>query len=304
MPHPADSGTHTAYAARDAAARRFWPSLGLALLLHLLLGLLAFWGWRSQALKAADDAAPATVGLWNAADLAAALPPVPSAQRTPPKVRPQPERQAVPPEDADIHLGAKKPVRKPSPLPSPVPTLRPTTQPTQRPTARPSPLPTHKATPSPEPQKKPVKPQPSEAKAQAQAQEKAREKARQDALKAMFGEAKEAGKAGGSTTSAHNGQGKSAYKPSNDYLARIGAIIKRNTHFDAGSINGNPAVQIEVRLSPDGTVLGKPRIMRSSGQPDWDAAAVEGIERAEVLPRDPALGIAPPIMLIERRPKD
>ena len=98
--------------------------------------------------------------------------------------------------------------------------------------------------------------------------------------------------------------GKSAYKPSNDYLARISAIIKRNTHFDASSIDGNPVVKIEIRLSPDGTILGKPRIVRSSGQTDWDAAAVEGIERAEVLPRDPILGMAPPVMVIDRKPKD
>ena len=120
----------------------------------------------------------------------------------------------------------------------------------------------------------------------------------------MLGEAKNAGQAGGNTTSVHNGMGKSAYKPSNDYLARISAIIKRNTHFDASSIDGNPVVKIEIRLSPDGTILGKPRIVRSSGQTDWDAAAVEGIERAEVLPRDPILGMAPPVMVIDRKPKD
>ena len=82
------------------------------------------------------------------------------------------------------------------------------------------------------------------------------------------------------------------------------AIIKRNTRFDANSIDGNPSVKIEIHLSPDGTILGKPRILRTSGNPEWDDAALEGIERAEILPRDPTLGTAPPIMVIDRRPKD
>ena len=60
----------------------------------------------------------------------------------------------------------------------------------------------------------------------------------------------------------------------------------------------------EVRLSPDGTILGQPRIVRSSGQPAWDDAALDGIVRAERFPRDPSLGTAPPTMIIERRPKD
>ena len=60
----------------------------------------------------------------------------------------------------------------------------------------------------------------------------------------MLGEAKNAGQAGGNTTSVHNGMGKSAYKPSNDYLARISAIIKRNTHFDAQKIKQQLGVSL------------------------------------------------------------
>lgn len=270
------------------AARRAskWPSLALALALHLGLGILIFWGWRSHSIQSQEDAAPAQVGLWTSADIAhAAKVPEPIAPSRKPKIEVQRPAPAEPEDAADIHLGKIKPSKKHSPAPTPRP--QPTIEPTAKPKAKPSPAPTHKPTPDPR-----------------IAQEKAAEKARQDALKRMLGEAKNAGQAGGSTTSVHNGMGKSAYKPSNDYLARISAIIKRNTHFDASSIDGNPVVKIEIRLSPDGTILGKPRIVRSSGQTDWDAAAVEGIERAEVLPRDPILGMAPPVMVIDRKPKD
>ena len=169
--------------------------------------------------------------------------------------------------------------------------------------AKPSPAPTHKPTvkPTPDPRIEQEKQRQDKAKAEKLAKEKALEKERQEAISRAL---KEASQAGGSTTSAQNGMGKSPYKPSNDYLARISAIIKRNTHFDANSLDGNPVVKIEIRLSPDGTILGKPRVLRSSGNPDWDAAAVEGIERAERLPRDLNLGTAPPIMVIDRRPKD
>ena len=282
------------------AARRGskWPSLALALALHLALGLLAFWGWRSQSIKIEDDAAPAQVGLWTAADIAhAAKVPEPIARPArPPKPKAQRPAPAEPEEAADIHLGQKKPNKKHPP--TPVPTAKPTAKPTEKPKTQPSPAPTHKPTPDPRIA------QEKQRQAQAKAEKLAQEKARQDALKRMLGEAKNAGQAGGSTTSAHNGLGKSAYQPSNDYLARIGAIIKRNTVFDASGVAGNPAVRIEVRLSPDGTILGQPRIVRSSGQPAWDDAALDGIVRAERFPRDPSLGTAPPTMIIERRPKD
>jgi colicin import membrane protein len=292
--------------------------LALALALHIGLGLLIFLGWRSHSIKSEDDAAPAQVGLWTAADIAhaAKTPELPKAQPKP-KNETQPQRpkrnqEAAPDEEADIHLGQTKPHKKnqatpvPTATPKSKPTHKPTAEPTEKPKAKPSPAPTHKPTakPTPDPRIEQERQRQDKAKAEKLTKEKALEKERQETIKSMMIDSKNAGAAGGSTTSAHNGMGKSPYKPSNDYLARISAIIKRNTHFDANSLDGNPVVKIEIRLSPDGTILGKPRVLRSSGNPDWDAAAVEGIERAERLPRDLNLGTAPPIMVIDRRPKD
>lgn len=258
--------------------RPIWRSVALAVLLHLLLSIAIFWSWRNAALKAEDDAAPAQVGLWTAADIAAVTKPVEKTAPQPEIKQPKrpaekPHQEDKQPEDADIHLGSKKPHKaKATPTPKPEPSPKPTAKP--------------------------------ERASAAEKQVKAQEQARKAALARMLGQAKADSPTGGSTTSKHDGQGKAAYKPSNDYLARIGAIIKRNTVFDAGSVDGNPAVIIEVRLSPDGTVLGQPRIVRSSGQSAWDDAAVDGIVRAERLPRDPSLGTAPARMEITRRPKD
>ncbi len=298
---PLDSLHHTSSLA--PRRRSPWPGLALALALHIALGLLAFWGWRSQSSKIEDDAAPAQVGLWTAADIAhAAKAPEPKTPEV--KAKAKPPAPPEPEEAADIHLGEKKPPKKHTPKPEP--TAKPTTKATEKPKAKPSPAPTPqpKQQPTPDPRIAQEKQRQAQAKAEKLAQEKALEKERQDALKRMLGQNKNAGTAGGSSTSAHDGMGKSAYKPSNDYLARIGALIKRNTVFDASSVDGNPGVVIELRLSPDGTILGQPRIVRSSGVAAWDEAAVDGIVRAERLPRDPSLGTAPPVMQITRRPKD
>ena len=283
------------------AARRAskWPSLALALALHLGLGILIFWGWRSHSIQSQEDAAPAQVGLWTSADIAhAAKVPEPIAPSRKPKIEVQRPAPAEPEDAADIHLGKIKPSKKHSPAPTPRP--QPTIEPTAKPKAKPSPAPTHK--PTPDPRIAQEKQRQEKAKAEKLAQEKALEKERKDALNRAL---KDAGKAGGNTTSQFNGQGKAQYKPSNEYSARLGRAIRGNTNFDASDIIGNPSVEIEIRLAADGEVLGKPIILRPSGNPAWDAAAVAGIQRASPLPVDAAWGgKAPPPFSIIRTPKD
>ena len=294
------------------AARRAskWPSLALALALHLGLGILIFWGWRSHSIQSQEDAAPAQVGLWTSADIAhAAQTPAKPKEASKPKIeaqpeakpqQPKPDQAAVPDEVADIHLDQAKPKKKHKPTPSPTPRPQPTIEPTAKPKAKPSPAPTHK--PTPDPRIAQEKQRQEKAKTEKLAQEKALEKERKDALNRAL---KDAGKAGGNTTSQFNGQGKAQYKPSNEYSARLGRAIRGNTNFDASDIIGNPSVEIEIRLAADGEVLGKPIILRPSGNPAWDAAAVAGIQRASPLPVDAAWGgKAPPPFSIIRTPKD
>ena len=52
------------------------------------------------------------------------------------------------------------------------------------------------------------------------------------------------------------------------------------------TVSGNPKVTIEVRMAPDGTILGRPRVVKSSGNSEWDEAVVRAFEKTEVLPRD------------------
>ncbi|KTT16024.1 hypothetical protein NS331_19430 [Pseudacidovorax intermedius] len=84
----------------------------------------------------------------------------------------------------------------------------------------------------------------------------------------------------------------------------MAALIKRNVVFDPNSVPGNPAVEIQIQTSPDGTIVGTPRITKSSGNPTWDDAAVRAVQRAEVMPRDTDGRVPSPFPIIVMRPKD
>lgn len=73
--------------------------------------------------------------------------------------------------------------------------------------------------------------------------------------------------------------------PSSGYAGLIKGRVRPNLVFP-GNVSGNPMVSVEVRLAPDGTVLGRPRVLKSSGNPAWDEAVVRAFEKTEVLPRD------------------
>jgi len=58
---------------------------------------------------------------------------------------------------------------------------------------------------------------------------------------------------------------------------------------------------VEVRTSPDGTIIAR-KIIKSSGVKAWDEAVLKAIDKTEVLPRDTD-GRVPPALIIEFRPK-
>lgn len=89
--------------------------------------------------------------------------------------------------------------------------------------------------------------------------------------------------------------------PSAGYAGRIKARIKPNIVF-TDTPSGNPVAEVEVRLAPDGTIVGQ-RLTKSSGLPEWDEAVQRAIERTQVLPRD-IDGRVPPTMVIAFRPHD
>lgn len=83
--------------------------------------------------------------------------------------------------------------------------------------------------------------------------------------------------------------------PSASYIGRIKGRIRPNVSFP-DTIPGNPKVEVDVRLAPDGRIMSS-RIVKGSGVPEWDSAVLRAIERTEVLPRD-EYGKVPPALII------
>jgi len=72
--------------------------------------------------------------------------------------------------------------------------------------------------------------------------------------------------------------------PSASYAGRIVARVKPNIVLTE-SVPSTLRAEVEVRAAPDGTILGR-RLVKSSGNKDWDDAVLRAIDRTEVLPRD------------------
>ena len=65
---------------------------------------------------------------------------------------------------------------------------------------------------------------------------------------------------------------------------------------------GNPRVEFEVQLAPDGTITSV-KLTRSSGNPAWDSAAEGGLRKTDKLPRTKDGRIITP-MVVGLRPRD
>lgn len=113
--------------------------------------------------------------------------------------------------------------------------------------------------------------------------------------------ARMAGMAGASGTAESTGTALRSSGPSASYAGRIRARIKPNIVFTK-DIAGNPTAEVEVRTSPDGTIVGR-KLLKSSGVDAWDDAVLQAIDKTEVLPRD-IDGRVPPLLEISFRPKD
>jgi TonB C terminal len=87
------------------------------------------------------------------------------------------------------------------------------------------------------------------------------------------------------------------------YAGLVAATLRPNIVFygDPDEIPGNPAAEFDVLLAPDGTIISA-TLAKSSGWPDWDAAARRGILKTERLPRD-VDGKVPARLTLALRPK-
>jgi colicin import membrane protein len=110
---------------------------------------------------------------------------------------------------------------------------------------------------------------------------KQREKDRQDQIKRM------AGLAGATGTSNSTGTALQTAAPSSSYAGRVKAKVKPNIVFqNAETVEGDPTVEIAIRLAPDGTVILPLKVVKGSGNSAWDTAVLRGIEKTETFPRD------------------
>jgi len=131
--------------------------------------------------------------------------------------------------------------------------------------------------------------------AKREEENKALEKQRQDNLKRIAGMA---GATGGATAT---GNAQVSSGPSASYAGRIVARIKPNIVLTS-PVSGNPMAEVEVRTSPDGTIVGR-KLLKSSGVAAWDDAVLKAIDKTEVLPRD-VDGRVPANLVIGFRPLD
>ncbi|MEO8298985.1 MAG: cell envelope integrity protein TolA [Burkholderiales bacterium] len=268
----------------------------LALLVHLGLIAALAWGvsWRRH------DATPVTAELWSAVPrLADAPAPAPVAPPPPPPkpVPPKPVVEAKPappqPKEADIAV-EKKPKKKDK------------EEPKKEEPKKPEPPKKDK-----EAEKKLEDKKKAEAQAREQAAEHAKEQARQD--KAQAERAQKAreeqmrrlnaqlGTGTGAAAGSGGGNAAQASAPSASYAGRIRARVKPNIIF-SGPISGNPRAEVEVRVEPDGNIISS-KLIKSSGQPEWDQAVLRAVERTEVLPRDTD-GRVPALMVLTFSPQD
>lgn len=123
------------------------------------------------------------------------------------------------------------------------------------------------------------------------------QKQRQAALNRMMGLAGATGadNAGGSAQKSSGPSG-----PSAGYGGRVKAKVLPNVVF-TDDIAGNPTAEVEVRTTPDGSIISQ-RIVKSSGNKAWDEAVIKAIIRTETMPRD-VDGRVPTPLIIEFKPK-
>ena len=269
---------------KPRSAQRTGPALGLALFAHaLLIAALAFGvNWRSS------EPTSIAAELWSATPQAAAPraveppppPPAPAAVKKPEPVVAPPKPQATALPDPQIAIEkAKRDEAKRQQAEDDARQLK--AEKAQRAKDELA-------------QKKAAADKLAKDKAEAQkasdaADKLAKEKAdKADAAKqAALREAnlkRMQGLAGATGGPSSTGSALQSSAPSASYAGRIVARIKPNIVL-TDAVDGNPTATVEVKLAPDGTIIGK-RLVKSSGSKAWDDAVLRAVERTEILPRD------------------
>ena len=260
-----------------------WQAIALALLAHALLLAALTWGvnWRND-----RDTPAVEAELWSTVPEQAApkLVDAPAPEPIPPKPAPEPPKVDPGPSAAEIALAREKERKLKEKLEQERQEREKLVQQKREQEKR----------LAEEKRKKEL-----EAKRQQQLKEereaKQTEALRQENLKRM------AGLAGASGSPSATGNALKSAGPSASYAGRIVARVRPNIVFTE-DIAGNPSAEVEVRCSPDGTIVGT-RLVKSSGNKSWDEAVIKALIKTEVLPRDTD-GRVPSPLIISFRPRD
>ena len=252
----ADAAIARPYAVPSAPGRS--GAIALAVVMHLLLGGLLFFGIRWQ------SSPPETIQaeLWSAVPQVAAPAPRPVAvQPAPPKVEPPtPPRVAPEPPVPKADIVEKAPVRVEPPRKKEPPKVE---------AVKPPP----KVVPPPAPKAEP-KPNAELLKLQKQAAVEAPQRPPSDLASIMASASDAAGK--DAQTSGPRGR--------DSYIARLVTAIRSQMRYPGGS-SGNPFVTMRIEQLPNGEVVGA-TVTKSSGVQAFDDAVERAVRAASPLPRD------------------
>jgi colicin import membrane protein len=109
------------------------------------------------------------------------------------------------------------------------------------------------------------------------------------------------GMAGASGDANASGTALKSSGPSASYGGRIKARIRPNIIYtDSGG--NNPVAEVEVRVAPDGTIIGR-KLTKPSGDAEWDKAVLRAVDKTETLPRD-VDGRVPSLLVISFQPRE
>jgi len=268
----------------------------LAILAHVLLLIALTWGinWNREAENVAAEAE-----LWSSVPQQAApkvvqAPPLPVPP--PPKPEPKPEPKVEPPptppvsKAPDIALEREKQRRE-------------LAERRQEELERQKKLAERKKQEELKRQELAEKAEAEEEKKKKKAEELAKAKAKQEEAKLAALRKENLERMMKGATGAPSSPGTSARSsgPSASYAGRIAARIKPNIVF-TDTVSGNPAAVVEIRVAPDGTIVGR-KLLEPSGVKSWDEAVLRAIDKTEVLPRDTD-GRVVPQFPIRFRPHD
>ena len=256
------------------------PGAALALLVHagLLVALTVSVDWRNR------EPEVMSAELWAAVPQSAAPAPAPAPPLAP----------------------APPPVPAPVPLPTPVPApAKAAPAPPTPPVARTETAPAPDITIEKDRQRKAAaerkqREREQAAAAAAAAAEKAEDerlsRQRQENLRRMIGQA---GGTPGQT--APIGTAAQTAAPSASYAGKVKAEVRPNIVFTS-TVIGNGAAEVEVNAAPGGSIISR-RLLKSSGNKEWDEAVLRAIDKTRAMPRDTD-GRVPPTLILTFRQND